>query len=666
MYNIQSTVRKIFLPELIHINIKDYSLYPNGLDYKFNFVQGFNLVIGGNGMGKTTFVSLLKYAIIGNYKKQYEYTRTYKENKIEKRERHNDSFFSSRIDLSVLTESNPTIIIDFKIKNTIFTVKRGIREVQIETLYIDGIEVEGEIISEKKYESLKNNKNIKHDQIRNYLPYIYEKEIEKASNISFDDLIFFVNYILFFGEDHKTILWDEDVQKELFNTFFNSPELNIERQEAEREAKYFDSRSRHCSEDRRAIKKVLDDIRKKENKPETPLSELSKLKENLELLNLQSIKTHNKRKENSVTISLLESTKNTSSQKLDEVETKRNQLINSLSFSEYKNQHRLFNSFLKNIQTNHLCPICNSHSEGLYTKVLVDQDKCWACDTELVESTSINDENRKNLQLINDEYNKLSISLKNIQNEIKVKEKENLELDSNFKNIEIDKRQILIKIRELEFENSQQQNPTEIQPFYDEMERLLKEQEDFAKKSEERRNESNRISRLIEETVLKNVQNFSNQFSVYANKFLGVECKLSYTKLDNDDLRKFYPVINDSTRKSEFELSESQRFFIDHSFRMSILTHFYTTPTFYIVETPDSSLDLSYEKNAADVFISFLKKPYNLILTSNLNNSSFINHIIKNKDTEHAIIPLFEIAKKSTIQENNIVLKNLYNTIKNG
>jgi energy-coupling factor transporter ATP-binding protein EcfA2 len=659
-------VRKIFLPELIHINIKDYSLYPNGLDYKFDFVQGFNLVVGGNGMGKTTFVSLLKYAIIGNYKKQYEYTRTYKENKIEKRERHNDSFFSSRIDLSILTDSDPTIIIDFKIKDTVFTVTRGIRNVQIETIFIDGIEIEGDIISEKKYENLKNNKSINEEQLKRYLPYIYEKEIEKASNISFDDLIFFVNYILFFGEDHKTILWDEDVQKELFNTFFNSPELNLERQEAEREAKYFDSRSRHCSEDRRAIKKVLDDIAKKENRPATPLSELSKLKENIELLNSQSIKIHNKRKENTVSISLLESTKNTSSQKLDEVETKRNQLINSLSFSEYKNQHRLFNSFLKNIQTNHLCPICNSHSESLYSKLLSAQDKCWACDTELIASTNINDENRKSLKFINDEFNKLSISLKNIQNEIRIKERENLELDSNFRNIEIDKRQIQINIRELEFENSQQQNPTEIQPFYDEMERLLRDQEDFAKKSEERRNESNRISKLIEDTVLKNVQNFSNQFSVYANKFLGVECKLSYTKLDNDDLRKFYPIINDSTRKSEFELSESQRFFIDHSFRMSILTHFYTTPTFYIVETPDSSLDLSYEKNAADVFISFLQNPYNLILTSNLNNSSFINYIIKNKDTKHAVIPLFEIAKKSVIQENNTVLKNLYNTIKNG
>jgi len=39
---------------------------------------------------------------------------------------------------------------------------------------------------------------------------------------------------------------------------------------------------------------------------------------------------------------------------------------------------------------------------------------------------------------------------------------------------------------------------------------------------------------------------------------------------------------------------------------------------------------------------------------------------MENKDKEKAIVPLFEIAKKSQIQINNEVLNILYNTIKNG
>lgn len=659
---ILKVVRNIFLPELLSINIKNYTLYPNGLDYTFDFVKGFNLILGGNGMGKTTFVSLIKYALIGNYKKQYEYTRTYKENKIEKRERNSDDFFRNRTDNSIELESDPTVTISFKINETIFTVTRGLKEIRIDSFFIDGVEVEGDIILESKYETLKN----KSIEVNNYLPFIYEYQFENIAGISFDDLIFFVNYILFFGEDHKTILWDEDVQKELFNTFFNSPELNVARQEAEREAKYFDSRARHKSEDKRAIRKVLDKVENKSSNKETSITNIVSLKGKIEKLNIETIKTHNKRKENDTSISIMESDKNLLSQKVDEIETQKNALINKLSFSEYKNQHRLYNSFLKNIQTNHICPLCSSQSEVLYTKSIQNQDKCWVCDSEIVNTSEINTENKEALQKLNKEYIQATNKLKNLQNEIKYLEKINFELDSKFRELEIEKRQAQVRLREFEFENSQQQNPSELQAFYDEIEKLTKEQDEFSLKSEERRAEANRIAQLIENTVLKNVQNFSNQFSLYAKKFLGVECKLTYDKLDNDDLKKFYPIINNTIRRSEYELSESQRFFIDHSFRMSILTHFYTTPTFYIIETPDSSLDLSYEKNAADVFSSFLDKPYSLILTSNLNNSSFINYILQNKEKEKAIVPLFEIAKKSIIQENNDTLHQLYNTIKNG
>ena len=53
--------RQIYLPELLSINIKNYTLYPNGLDYSFDFVKGINLILGGNGMGKTTFVNIIKF-----------------------------------------------------------------------------------------------------------------------------------------------------------------------------------------------------------------------------------------------------------------------------------------------------------------------------------------------------------------------------------------------------------------------------------------------------------------------------------------------------------------------------------------------------------------------------------------------------------------------------
>ena len=99
-------------------------------------------------------------------------------------------------------------------------------------------------------------------------------------------------------------------------------------------------------------------------------------------------------------------------------------------------------------------------------------------------------------------------------------------------------------------------------------------------------------------------------------------------------------------------------FFVDYSFRMSILSFFYTTGSFYICETPDSSLDISYEENAADIFIKYISFPNVLIMTTNLNNTSFIKTIL-GKTQNKKILNLFKIGKVSEVQKRHDVLKKL-------
>lgn len=204
-----------------------------------------------------------------------------------------------------------------------------------------------------------------------------------------------------------------------------------------------------------------------------------------------------------------------------------------------------------------------------------------------------------------------------------------------------------------------------IQPFLDEVNRLTLQKESYQKQSDEQYKIVTSISNEIEDVITENVHTFSSIFAKYAGKFLGVPCELTYIKQSGDSNKRFYPVIDGKVRFYAEEMSESQRFFVDHSFRMSILTFFYTTPSFYIVETPDSSLDISYEKNAANVFTEFLKNPNSLVITSNLNNSLFIEHLINQENVDFAIVGLLDIAKQSMIQNTSEQLKSIYNNIKN-
>ena len=45
---------KIYLPTLKRVKISNYSLFRKDIDYEF--ILGLNLIIGGNGIGKTTFI----------------------------------------------------------------------------------------------------------------------------------------------------------------------------------------------------------------------------------------------------------------------------------------------------------------------------------------------------------------------------------------------------------------------------------------------------------------------------------------------------------------------------------------------------------------------------------------------------------------------------------
>ena len=658
--------RQIYLPELQRIHIKNYTLYPNGLDYTFDFIKGVNLVLGGNGMGKTTFVNLIKYAIIGNYKNRFDFRRTYLDRMILRRQENSATYFSNRMDASVITDGDkPFVELSFRIHDTMFLVKRDLQDIRIVSCLVNGEAITGEQISQAKYEKLSE------EEKKTYLLYKYEKEVEKYSNITFDDLIVFVNEVLFFGEDHKTIMWNNsssgsiDVQDELFNKYFNDPKLDEERQEALRQAKYFDSLSRHRSEDMRAIKKVLDKIdeaKKEKHSNDIPLR-IIELKEKISEASAFLKQLQKEQKERTSRIETLENEINLASSRVVETERKKAKLESQRNSQIWETVHPSYYKFERNIRLNHICPLCNKPSESLASKVDSKPDNCFLCDSPL-EKHSADELTQiyKDVQAtLNSTYNYINEK----KREINRIEKEVSEGDAQFEAQSVYVRNLNSSLRELQFANSQEiPNGGEIQPFLDEMERLQREKEENQQKSIAESNRATEISNRMVAEVTENVLHFSNIFSSYAEQFLGVECKLTYTKLGDDVTERFYPVIAGITRQNEEELSESQRFFIDHSFRMTILTFFYQRPTFYIVETPDSSLDISYEHNAAQVFLQFLEKPNTIIITSNLNNSTFLRYLIENSEGYVDVVGLLDIAKQSMIQNSSEQLKGLYNEIK--
>ena len=655
--------RKIYLPELQSINIKNYTLYPNGLDYTYDFVKGVNLILGGNGMGKTTFVNIIKFGLIGLYRKAKDLTRTYMERAIVRRLLYPADYFSSRKDDTILVEDEAKVEIRFKIKDESFIVCRSLDTGCLLSVLINDKKLSGQIVSEDRYERLS-----KKDQ-EQCLLYGYEMIIEKYSNLTFDDLIFFVNEILFFGENHNTVLWNDgvdgrtDVQNELFNKYFNEPELDNERQEMQRQAKYYDSLSRHKSEDMRVITKLIDKIRNasSDKSETTSISvDIIKLKNNIENINNELTAIQDNQKKMTNEISILQGEINRDSLQAAKLDAEKNKIEKEINASLWETLHPLYDVFVKNIQLNHMCPICNHEAEDLVGKIN-DSSKCFVCGNEI--HISQDEELSAKYKEILSTHKSIYQGIANKQRKIRVIEDNQGRLDNDFRAKEIQRRALLQQLRELEYDQANSSEPDNLQALVDEYNKYLREKNDYQKKSEEFKIKANELTSKIEEEILYNVSRFSAIFAGFAESFLGVSCSLEYNSYDNRP-KRFYPVIDGKVRRQEESLSESQRFFIDHSFRMSILTFFYQSPTFYIVETPDSSLDLSYEQNAAGVFLHFLQKPNIVIVTSNLNNSSFIDYLTKDSNVTLSMVGLLDIAKRSVIQDGNEKIKSIYNVIK--
>lgn len=658
--------RQIFLPELLSISVKNYTLYPNGLNYTYNFVKGVNLVIGGNGMGKTTFINIIKFGLIGLYKKARDLTRTYRDRAIVKRLLYPADFFSARKDDTIQIEDEAKVTLTFKIKDERIEVCRSLDTGCLLSVSINGVFLNGRIIDEERYEKLKEKEQ------NEFLLKLYEQKIVQLSNLTFDDLIFFVNEILFFGENHSTVLWNDgidgrtDVQNELFNKYFNEPDLDLERQEMQRQARYYDSLSRHRSEDMRVITKLIEKISSSSTNNAnitSPSIDIVAIKSKIDSVAEQLVDIQCKQNKLNDEMSILQGEINRNSLQSSILDREKKRIEREMNASLWETLHPQYDVFVKNIQMNHLCPMCSQNAEKLLGLVSGASTHCFMCGKEIHQSD--NEDLISNYKKISLEHNNIYQSITNKQRKIQVIENNLSQLDRDFREKDLQRRYLRQQLREMEYVRAASPEPDKLQALDDERNRLADEKEKFQQMSSDFLQKAKSLSKRIENEILSNVSQFSAIFSSYAERFLGVSCTLEYSNYNGEDRKRFYPVIDGKVRRQEESLSESQRFFIDHSFRMSILSFFYQTPSFYIVETPDSSLDLSYEQNAADVFLQFLDKPNIVIITSNLNNSSFVNYLIKDKSIDFSMVGLPDIAKKSAIQGANEKIQYIYNEIKN-
>ena len=144
-------------------------------------------------------------------------------------------------------------------------------------------------------------------------------------------------------------------------------------------------------------------------------------------------------------------------------------------------------------------------------------------------------------------------------------------------------------------------------------------------------------------------------FKKFAKEFTGLDLDMMLSSISDDGRRqfKFILQIDDTNRNNEFELSESQRFFIDIALRMAMVSFVCTENkcSSMLIDTPEGSLDIAYETNAGTMFSEYVNSNQKMIITANLNSSGLIRTLAeKTKAEKFELINMLKWAKLSSVK----------------
>jgi septal ring factor EnvC (AmiA/AmiB activator) len=197
----------IQFPVLEHVSVDNFALYAGTRDLPglhHNFQPGVNVIVGINGLGKTTLLNILLRALTGPFDSPGGDELGEKKRRLVPADR---SWFRRRVPNDAVDAQVKAI---FRLGQQQFEVVRSLANLDLVALWVD-------------QRSVERDKPID-------LEAAYQSEITSASGLtSFDDFVFLLRYLVFFLEDRRTLVWDAAAQGEILGMLFGEQDGNRQR-----------------------------------------------------------------------------------------------------------------------------------------------------------------------------------------------------------------------------------------------------------------------------------------------------------------------------------------------------------------------------------------------------------------------------------------------------
>lgn len=620
-------MRTINFPVIEHLEVDGYLLYPGsnqapGLQH--DFLPGVNVIVGINGIGKTTLLTILLRMLTGSkdLRSQDELGGTQR--------------LLGGIDTSVFANRVPdragesTATLRFKLGATAITVQRKLANLQLMDLSLESIDDSFSSISD--------------------LEDRYKFVVTSAAKLDdFYDFVLLLRYLVFYLEDRRSLVWDHWAQTEILRILFVPDQFQKEYKRAINTALSADSTARNTQTVlTRQQNSLINALRVAQaNSPGD--------------LGMLRIKVQEQSARAEVLAEKLAALDEQRRDRRRDAEQRRHD-AERISQQERLAREKYLASFfphltdygafaLASIQALRGCPVCGSTDQEHLAKIsqrLTDALRCPLCEsepniqehqvdcdagvdhaTQLAELDQQRREQLRSAQLAEQEANAAQEAFITAQ----------LEKDRIDAELRSDRKQL--SLREAAASGAR---PEELAKL-DERVRVLR---DTVAEALQEKEGALRTLKDIVDQLSRDITDFRERlvasFNGFVSSFLAETCVLDFRSVPRRigqggglaiDFPEFHVLMTSgvfrqsgTARDEPASVSESQKEFVELGFRMAMLAVASSDrQCTMVVETPEASLDAVFMPKAGATFQSFssmIAPRHVLIATSNLNGSLMI------------------------------------------
>jgi energy-coupling factor transporter ATP-binding protein EcfA2 len=612
---------KLHLPRLVRACFRHFTLYDLEPEIEIQFPEGIFCLAGANGLGKSTFLLAINYAITGRVP---EPDRDFisLEDYYNKTEDFSRSFFDGRI--GEADREIAEIEIELRIQDWRVCCRRGMFEPE----GLRALSVQDNRGKFRDVEGSASDLNAR-----------YQKELtERTGLASFEQLVFLQHFVVTFDERRHLLFWKpRELEQTLHLSFGVDSETAKRADDLRDKAQKADSYGRNAgwqaSVTRKKLKELgqaasstkkdqLDDVEAAYNRLQAESDETIKLADKTELAlrdaNLQFAE--------------LSVTQTTLRAEYDSEFSKRLAKAGDIRY----------HPIIKRSIAEGRCQLCDAHGAAVPNAIekRLQSGHCPICSTKLTgHATS------KSLGRLKELDKKLGAAAKAVTNAMKRVERLKSEFDQAMRRRDsaVEAFERFTSKNRKEIARLQASGSSGIQAILDEYRRQIENLEREKRRRYLERNEYRAQLRPIQQLLEKQYRNaehvFVPIFRELAQSFLGVELNVVFELSKSSGANLILDVQRDE-RREYHQLSESQRFFVDIALRMALIKYMSANedPGCLYLDTPEGSLDIAYETRAGRMIAQFVKNGFGCVMTANINTSRLLISLAEDCGSQHMVL----------------------------